>query len=625
MVPLLVAVMMVRSTSAVKGQIMVGEAVVSNAGLAVQEAVNRGSTEVRAGITGSSEGIGYQIAVNVETENYAAPVGYDPNEVRFRLTIVSYSDSTDVPACTDLFPGDISVTFNITMQNGTSVQLQSAYKYSGDRSWFMTWTPFVAMSDDLWVVSINNIVSVPDASFIATDNFHLMRRRSLLLAVDSDYYSRFQTDMPHLIDIVSEAYEHMTSLTQIRAPLCVFLSTLYRCTVAYPNVCYISIYGEFTNYSFFSYYMRDWYGGMPTIFHEMTHAFMNINDLVFCTLGSEGYREWFTEGEADYIGRFEMLQHFGSQAEEFVTPSMIQNYIAMLNDTFDVLLKNNGTITNTKWRTTPDAGEPLQNASHPEVEGASLLYYLETNYRPNFVDQFYAGVRQFWNSLPPSYHTWSDVWGSESDVCAQDTILVGLLSKAACADLAPLFTGNLSFKLYGMNDFKSHVSSDVFQSYTTTVGTKQTSLNLSLQTVGKNVTLKAKLTNSTNEPVVDQQIEFYVASSLIGSAQTDSSGEAVIAYDTRELETGNYTVMACYGGGSNYTANLGRTILSVGLKADLNGDGKVGLPDLVILAQAYGSKPGDSKWNPDADIDGNGIVGLSDLVVLAQRYGQHYP
>jgi hypothetical protein len=61
------------------------------------------------------------------------------------------------------------------------------------------------------------------------------------------------------------------------------------------------------------------------------------------------------------------------------------------------------------------------------------------------------------------------------------------------------------------------------------------------------------------------------------------------------------------------------------LAADLNGDSEVGLEDLVTLAQAYGSKLGDTNWNPNADIDGNGIVGLNDLVILAQNYGQHYP
>jgi parallel beta-helix repeat protein len=58
---------------------------------------------------------------------------------------------------------------------------------------------------------------------------------------------------------------------------------------------------------------------------------------------------------------------------------------------------------------------------------------------------------------------------------------------------------------------------------------------------------------------------------------------------------------------------------------DINEDGKVDLQDLVILAQAYGSKPGEQKWNAKADIDHDNVVGLSDLTILARYYGQHYP
>jgi parallel beta-helix repeat protein len=58
---------------------------------------------------------------------------------------------------------------------------------------------------------------------------------------------------------------------------------------------------------------------------------------------------------------------------------------------------------------------------------------------------------------------------------------------------------------------------------------------------------------------------------------------------------------------------------------DIDFDGKVGLQDLVLLANAYGSKLGDAKWNFNADINDNGKVDLSDLVILALHYGQHYP
>ncbi|HVP16114.1 MAG TPA: hypothetical protein VMT42_01960 [candidate division Zixibacteria bacterium] len=50
------------------------------------------------------------------------------------------------------------------------------------------------------------------------------------------------------------------------------------------------------------------------------------------------------------------------------------------------------------------------------------------------------------------------------------------------------------------------------------------------------------------------------------------------------------------------------------------GDFKVQLSDLVLLARSYGSKLGTSNWNPNMDLDGNGIVGLSDLIILAHHY-----
>jgi hypothetical protein len=65
---------------------------------------------------------------------------------------------------------------------------------------------------------------------------------------------------------------------------------------------------------------------------------------------------------------------------------------------------------------------------------------------------------------------------------------------------------------------------------------------------------------------------------------------------------------------------------------------KVGLPDLVLLANAYGThgyppsvvslaaSPGTSHaWNPAADLAAPaGVIGLSDLVTLATHYGWYY-
>lgn len=58
------------------------------------------------------------------------------------------------------------------------------------------------------------------------------------------------------------------------------------------------------------------------------------------------------------------------------------------------------------------------------------------------------------------------------------------------------------------------------------------------------------------------------------------------------------------------------------IPGDINADGKVSLADLVILANAYGSSPGQINWNPKADLSFNGNVDLLDLVILADHYEQ---
>jgi parallel beta-helix repeat protein len=61
------------------------------------------------------------------------------------------------------------------------------------------------------------------------------------------------------------------------------------------------------------------------------------------------------------------------------------------------------------------------------------------------------------------------------------------------------------------------------------------------------------------------------------------------------------------------------------IRGDVNYDCRVNQQDLAVLAQAYGSKLGDLRWNPNADIDNNNVVGLSDLIIIALHYGQNYP
>jgi hypothetical protein len=65
--------------------------------------------------------------------------------------------------------------------------------------------------------------------------------------------------------------------------------------------------------------------------------------------------------------------------------------------------------------------------------------------------------------------------------------------------------------------------------------------------------------------------------------------------------------------------------VTVTIPGDVNGDGKVGLDDLVRFANAMGSKADQPNWNPNADINGDGTIDQSDLLILNQNYGFHFP
>jgi len=66
------------------------------------------------------------------------------------------------------------------------------------------------------------------------------------------------------------------------------------------------------------------------------------------------------------------------------------------------------------------------------------------------------------------------------------------------------------------------------------------------------------------------------------------------------------------------------TLLVNGI-GDANGDRKVTITDIVIVALAFGTRPGDSEWNPIADLNVDGKVSITDIVLAAIRFGETYP
>jgi chitodextrinase len=87
---------------------------------------------------------------------------------------------------------------------------------------------------------------------------------------------------------------------------------------------------------------------------------------------------------------------------------------------------------------------------------------------------------------------------------------------------------------------------------------------------------------------------------------------------------GNYTVklnVTDASGFKGYTAEIVQ-VLKGGLPGDINLDGKVDIFDAILLSNAFNTRPGDPKWNPNADINGDSAVDIFDAIILSNNFGK---
>jgi hypothetical protein len=112
------------------------------------------------------------------------------------------------------------------------------------------------------------------------------------------------------------------------------------------------------------------------------------------------------------------------------------------------------------------------------------------------------------------------------------------------------------------------------------------------------------------------------------SLTSGDSTAVMFTLNTSTFDMGNYSISAVADPVpveiNTTNNNCTDGFITITIPGDINGDFRVSLADLVILAQAFGSRPDEAKWNSNVDIDANGVVSLADLVTLAVYYGQHY-
>lgn len=72
--------------------------------------------------------------------------------------------------------------------------------------------------------------------------------------------------------------------------------------------------------------------------------------------------------------------------------------------------------------------------------------------------------------------------------------------------------------------------------------------------------------------------------------------------------------------------NLGFSTLNIQVLTtiigDLNGDRKADMKDISMAARAFGTVPGDQRWEPRADVNRDVKVDMKDITVIAKNFGK---
>jgi archaellum component FlaG (FlaF/FlaG flagellin family) len=148
---------------------------------------------------------------------------------------------------------------------------------------------------------------------------------------------------------------------------------------------------------------------------------------------------------------------------------------------------------------------------------------------------------------------------------------------------------------------------------------------------GENVNITVTVKNKGNLTETFN-VSIYYGTSEIGIVNIKNlipNGELTFMYvwNTQSFHPcTNYTISAEASAVPDET-NLADNYLADGhvkikMPGDINGDGKVDIKDVAIVAAAFGSFPGHPKWNPVADLYKDGKIDIRDVAIVARNFGK---
>jgi len=156
------------------------------------------------------------------------------------------------------------------------------------------------------------------------------------------------------------------------------------------------------------------------------------------------------------------------------------------------------------------------------------------------------------------------------------------------------------------------------------------------QTVDINATVENNGTTSVSvlpvfvyykgNPISDVWCEF---GHWIFDRENGTSKNLTFTWDTTGVPCGNYNISAnaaLLPYETNTTDNDytdGWVVVTI--TGDVNGDGKIGSADIILIGLALFSNPGDPDYNPNADLNGDGKIGAADIIVIGDHLFEMWP
>ena len=134
-----------------------------------------------------------------------------------------------------------------------------------------------------------------------------------------------------------------------------------------------------------------------------------------------------------------------------------------------------------------------------------------------------------------------------------------------------------------------------------------------------NASVCVRLNFTAEDPGVCPSGIDWIGYSLDGGDNVTIAGNITIY----NLGAGNHNIVV-YVNDTVGKENSSDTVSFTLHPADITGDGTVDIWDLVDLADAYLSHPGDTNWNQCADLNCDGTIDIWDLVILADNYLNEY-